>query len=301
MTTVLLKITPVILLFFTGILFRKTGITDRKGAETLMKLVFHLAFPALILNSVTSINLNGKLLALPLISMFTIFLTFAIAFPVGRSLKLERKTLGVFLAGTMIMNNGFILPFIIASYGHEGLARLSMLDFGNAITVFTFVYFITCRYGENSITGKFMILKLVKSPPIWALVTALTLNLSGTVLPEPVRNFCSMAGTMAIPMVMISLGILFNLKPVKPLAMAILILIRVIMGFIIGSVIAYALDFRGIDRDILLIVASSPAGYNTLVFSTLEKLDTEFASAAVSYSIVMAMIYVPALILLFHW
>jgi len=298
MEIILLKIIPVILLFLTGILFRSIGLLEIKHADIFMKLVFNLAFPALIVISVSSVTLKGHLALFPFISPLIILSVFILSYPFGKIvLKLERKSFGVFLAGTMIMNNGFILPFIIAAYGDEGLARLSLLDLGNAMTVFTFVYFLTCRYGENSRNTMEMAGKLIKSPPIWALLCGLFLNLNSMKLPGSLEKYCEFSGSMAIPLIMISIGIYFNTKIVKPAALISLISIRVIFGFTLGYAASSILGLEGIDRKIVLIVAASPAGYNTLVFSSLEKLDMEFAASAVSYSIAAAIIYIPAMIL----
>ena len=76
------------------------------------------------------------------------------------------------------------------------------------------------------------------------------------------------------------------------------IVIRSGIGFLLGLLFVSILGIQGLAKSIIIICASSPVGYNTLIFSSLENLDKEFAAEVVSISILLGIIYLPILMFL---
>ena len=152
---------PVILIFVLGFILKLLGILKQEHGDVFMKVVFYLSLPALVILSLTRIELTKELAWLPLISFTIIMIQFLLSFITGKVMKLDRPTHGVLMVGTMIMNIGFALPFVIAAYGDEGLALLSIFDFSNAVLAFTLVYYIACRYGEYGNSSGLLIKKFI--------------------------------------------------------------------------------------------------------------------------------------------
>lgn len=75
------------------------------------------------------------------------------------------------------------------------------------------------------------------------------------------------------------------------------IAIRMAVGLLIGFGIAYFAGLEGINRNIVIIGASAPTGYNTLVFSSIAGLNEEFAASVVSYSILIGIVLTSGLVL----
>ncbi len=296
MFEILIKIVPVILIFLTGYISRKIGLFSQQDADLFLKVVFYISLPALILLSVTKIELSPDFIYLPLISVLIILTTFSISYVSGWLFRLPKSVLGVFLTGTMIMNIGFVLPFFIAAYGEEGLARASLFDFGNGLLTFTFVYYFACRYGDNSKDSRTMIGKFVLAPPIWALLAAIILNLSNQPMPTILGNFFQTVGSLTIPLVMLSLGLYFKPTIVRLFPLSAAIIIRMLVGLALGFIFVGLFNLEGLNRLIVIISSAAPIGYNTLTFSSIENLDKEFAASLVSFSILIGIISVPILI-----
>ncbi len=290
------KILPVILIFVLGYILKMFGVLKQDHGDVFMKVVFYLSLPALIILSLTRVELSVEYAWLPLISFTIIMIQFMVSFFVGKFMKLDRRTHGVLLVGTMIMNIGFVLPFIIAAYGDEGLALLAMFDVSNAILAFTLVYYLACRYGEHGNSSKLLIKKFLFSPPIWALAAGIILNLTNTEIPAVPANLFQILGDLTIPLIMIALGIFFNLKLIKPVPVFAGIAIRMLLGFGIGLVFCYVLGLEGLIRTIVLIGASAPIGFNSIIFASMEKLDKEYAASMVSFGIMAGMVLIPLLI-----
>lgn len=71
------------------------------------------------------------------------------------------------------------------------------------------------------------------------------------------------------------------------------------LGLALGFIFVTIFNLEGINKIIILIASASPVGYNTLTFASLEKLDKEFASSVISYSILTGIILTPLLLFLF--
>ena len=290
------KILPIIFIFVLGYILKMAGVLKQEHGDAFMKVVFYLSLPALVILSLTRVKLIGEFVWLPVISFSVIMIQFGISFFTGKFMKLDRKTHGVLLAGTMIMNIGFALPFIIAAYGDEGLALLSMFDVSNAILAFTLVYFLAARYGEQGNSSKVMIRKFLFNPPIWALTAGIILNRTNTDIPSMPAHLFQILGDLTVPMIMIALGIFFNLKLIKPGPVFAGIFIRMGLGFLIGWAFCYVLGFEGLIKTIILIGASAPVGFNSIIFASMEKLDKEYAASMVSFGIMAGLVVIPLII-----
>jgi len=290
------NLVPVILIFVLGFILKLFGVLKQEHGDVFMRVVFYLALPALVTLSLTRIELTKELVWLPLISFSIIMFMMLASYISGRIMKLDRPTMGVLLVGTMIMNIGFALPFVIAAYGDEGLVLLSIFDFSNAVLAFTLVYYIACRYGQPGNSSKLLLKKFLASPPIWALIAGIILNLTKTEIPPVPANLLQILGDLTIPLIMITLGVFFNVKLIKPIPVFVGITIRMLLGFAIGLAFCYLLNLDGLIRTIVLIGASAPVGFNSIIFASMEKLDKEYAASMVSFAIILGMVSIPLII-----
>lgn len=290
------KILPVIIIFALGFILKLLGVLRSDHGDVFMKVVFYLALPALVILSLTRVELSREYAWLPLISFSIIMIQFGISYLSGRMLKFDRKTHGVLLTATMIMNIGFALPFIIAAYGDEGLALLSLFDVSNAVLAFTLVYYLAARYGEQGGSPGMMARKFLYNPPIWALATGIILNLSNTEIPPVPAHLLQILGDLTIPLIMIALGIFFNLRLIKPGPVFLGIGIRMVLGFALGYAFCHVLGLEGLIKTIVLIGASAPVGFNSIIFASMEKLDKEYAASMVSFGIMAGLVVIPLII-----
>jgi len=296
MNEIIIKIIPVILIFVLGYFLKTINLLKKEDGDLFLKVVFYISLPALIVLSIANITLSLDFIYLPLIAVLIIFITCFIARFIGGLFHLQKTSLGVFLVGSMIMNVGFTLPFIISAYGGEGLARISLFDIGNALLVYTFIYYIAYKYGSAEKASKTMIKKFILAMPIWALVIAIIINLTSLRIPSVADNFLQIIGNITIPLIMLSLGIYFSPKVVKFLPLISAIVIRMGVGLLLGLFFVALFNLEGLTRLIVLLGSAAPVGYNTLTFSSLENLDKEFAASLVSFSILIGIFFIPILI-----
>lgn len=295
---IILKIIPVVLIFLLGYILKRLNILKKEDGDLFLTVVYYIALPALIIISIADVELRLSFVFLPIAAVLTALTTTLISYWTGRILRLPRPSLGTFIIGSTIMNIGFTLPFFITAYGKQGLARITMFDFGNMAMIFTFVYWLACKHGATGIDQKVMVKKLLLVPPMWALLIAVLLNLLKIPIPSFINDFLGMVGWMMTPLVMLALGLYFSPRMVRMGPVFSATFIRMILGFACGFVLANLFGLEGLNRSIVIIGSAAPVGYTTLTFSYLENLDKEFAASLISFSIIMGMIITPALILL---
>jgi predicted permease len=296
--SVILKIVPVVLIFLLGYALKRLRVLKKEDGDLFLKVVYYIALPALVIISIVDIELRVDFIFLPIIAVLVALTTTVVSFFAGRMLRLPRGTLGTFIIGSTIMNIGFTLPFFITAFGKEGLARITMFDFGNMSIIFTFVYWLACKHGTSSVDRKVMVKKLLLVPPMWALMIAVALNLMKIRIPFFINDFLQMVGWMMTPLVMLALGLYFSPRLTRIIPVLWATFIRMAIGFAAGFLLARLFGLEGLNRSIVMIGAAAPVGYTTLTFSFLENLDMEFAASLISFSIIMGMIFVPLLILL---
>ena len=285
---------PTFATFFLGFLFRRFGILDESAVDTLFRLIFNLALPALLLSVLPFADIRQSMLALPLASLAVIALTGGAAALSGRLLRLPPESLGVLYSGAIIMNLGFVMPFVKSFYGDEGLARLFVFDLPNSISAYTLAYALACHNGRSGVRGA--ALKVLSSPPVWALAIGIAMNLLD-LRPGPIETgILQSLSSLAIPLLLLSLGASARFAAVRPLHLISGVAVRMLLGLGAGVLLSLLLKLEGLDRAIVIIAASAPAGFNTLTFASLEDLDRSLAATLVTTGMLISLVLVPLLV-----
>ncbi|MFX0206892.1 MAG: AEC family transporter [Candidatus Hodarchaeota archaeon] len=286
MSEIVIIIFPIVCMFVIGVILRRINLFNQDDANLLIKLVFYVSLPALILKTIPNVSITLNFIILPLIAVFTIILMFIISNLVLNLLDLEKKTAGVFLIGTMILNLGFNVPFVLAAYGDEGFARASFLDIGNILLTLSLTYYLAQRYGSSSeIPLPLFNKKLLTSPPLIALIIAVSFNLTQITFDPIIMDVLEPLSALLTPLLMISIGIYFNPTSQKLLPALGVIFIRMGIGLTVGLFSVFFLELDDLSNKIVIISTAAPVGFNTLTFASLEDLDREFAANVLSISI----------------
>ncbi|HVN98265.1 MAG TPA: AEC family transporter [Syntrophorhabdaceae bacterium] len=290
------KIAPIVLSFFLGFFLKKRRLFTPEHAEIFLKLIFYVALPPLVLLSVLRTELSLELFYLPVTCIIVVLVAFPIVRSVGsRSFHLNRPSLGVFIVGPLIVNTTFVLPFLLAAYGPEAIARLSIFDVGNNIMIYSLAYYSAHRYGSDS--GSRTILKVIsQSPLLYALLLGLILNAAKVSLPPVCLNFFHGLADMVTPLVMLSLGIYFSPAVTRIGPTFASIAIRMAVGFFTALICVSLLGVHGLSRVVILVASAAPVGFTTLTFAAITGLNTELAASCVSYSILIGLLTTPLII-----
>lgn len=287
---------PVLVFFIAGFILRKTGLLTGKIVGMLLKIIYVVMLPALVLSTVPGVRFTAGSRTIPLAAVAVICSTFIASAAATRSMGLGGRQKAVVMTGAIIMNLGITLPFIRAYFGNEGLARLFLFDAPNVLSAFTLAWFIACRYGEGQ--GGPMLKKALLSPPLWAIGASLAMQ-ALSLRPAPAMAMAfRVAGEPAIPLILIALGASIRFPIAISPALAAGIVLRMGVGLSAGLIASALLGLEGIDRAVVLICSTAPAGYNTLTFASVEKLDIDLAASLVAVTMLIGLILFPLLVML---
>jgi len=286
-----MKLIPVITMFLVGYLTRKLKIFSSKDADRLLQLVLNITLPALSILSLAQLKIETNLLYIVLYPFIIVLITFLPANFITKRLSVSQKTKGSFLVGSLIINTGFVSTFIFAFFGKEGFGYYSLFDLGNSFMIYFFAYYQAIRYSEKQ-DSKLPIKKMLALPPVWGVMVGLILNLVGINLSAPIASTLEYIGNPTMPLIIFSLGIYFNPKLNNLKLVLSVLFFRMVLGFLLGLAIVKFFHLTSIIKHITLICATAPVGFNTLIFSELEELDKEFAATIVSFSLIIAIIFI---------
>jgi predicted permease len=217
-----------------------------------------------------------------------------------KPMRLPRATQGSMAMNTMIVNNAFMFPFVLAIYGESGFADAVLFDFGNAIMVATVTYAVAFRYSDEPYDKFSMLKRIVKGPIFWALALGVALSVSGTAVPPRIVAIFAPVAQMTAPLILIALGIFFSLSFKNLRLVGLALAIRMGLGFVFGFGFATLVGLEGDTFVIVALSSGAPIGFMALTFSSLARLDTELTMTAVSLSILLGLVYTPLLLLMFQ-
>jgi malate permease and related proteins len=298
MFAILIQLLPIFVFFALGILLRRVGIADRGHADFLLRFVFFVSLPLLILVSVSALTFTVDKAVLPFLNIGVNLGCFGLTLLVGKLRQLDRKTIGTMLVCTTIVNNSFMFPFVLAVYGQEGFADAILWDFGNAIMMATFVYALAFRYGGETQQGWGMLLRILKAPLIWSLVISVVLSLTNTPIPARLLDIINPLAQMMAPLILIALGMHTSLKISRAGLAFATIGIRMVFGLFCGVLLATLAGLEGTTFKVVALCSGAPIGFNALTLCSMSKLDTELGASSVSLSIIAGLVWIPLLILL---
>lgn len=291
------KLMPIILYFLIGYSLKRFGVLKKEEAGVLIRLVFYLMSPAVIITSMSSMKFSETLIYYPIsaicIHIFMYFLTLIIA----NKLKISDKEKVIFRGSTLIMNMTFVLPFFIVFFGEENVYLLSLFDAGNLLMVTTVVYsiFIT---NSGSLLNK--IKTVLKSPLIISMIIGALLNITGIRLPRGVeitiQNIANITGTV----IMIALGAYFTPKFSKLKLSVIVILVKMLGVVFIGTILGKVLPIDEMGKMLILLGAMSPVGNNVLSYALITDGDVEMTTNVISLSNIVSFIAISVLLVLFN-
>jgi malate permease and related proteins len=300
MTDIILQLLPIFAFFAIGLLLRVAGFADRSHGDFLLRMVFFVTLPLLILITLPNAELSAGKAMLPLANIVVNLLCMGTVLLALRRMSLPRPTQGAMVMNTMTSNNAFIFPFILSIYGESGFADAIIYDFGNVIMVATITYITAFKYSDEAHDNFSMLKRLIKSPLLWALGTGVALSVTGTALPGSVSTVATPLAQMTAPLILIALGILFSLSLRHMQLVGMAVTIRMLLGLAFGLGFATLAGLEGHTFTVVALCSAAPIGFTALTFTSMARLDMELTTAAVSLSILIGLVYIPVLILLFQ-
>ena len=279
---------PVILCAFLGALWARSG--QRYDSDFVSRLVLNIGAPALILSTLSQVDIDPSLFADIAIACVLVSVIMAIlGFVIPRLLGDDVRT---YLPSFVFPNVGNMgLPVCMFAFGEQGLALA--LIFFMVLSVAHFPVGILMAGGREA--GGLM--GIIKMPILYAIALAVLLMMSGAVLPDFLNNAVSLIGAMTIPLMLITLGVsLYSLK-VSGWGKALLYsLIRILGGLSAGLLVVWWLDIEGVARSVVLIQSSMPVAVFNYLFAVRFDRQPDAVAGLVVVSTILSFVSLPILL-----
>lgn len=290
------KILPLIIIFLIGLFLKKRGILKKEDSQTFGKLLIYLIVPVIIIDSLSSLTFESKLLYLTVAGFLTVFILTVLGFLFAYILKLKGKTRGSFIITFPTFEGGTIgYAFMLSVFGELGLSRIILFDIANGFFLYTVVYFLSCYLGDGKTNVKSAFLKIIKTPLIWAIFIGLFLNIIGfqNII---IQNTFDIIGGSVLVFVMLMFALEFepSLSSIKLPFLG--MILKTTAGLFIGVFLSDLFGFSGIERIAVIVGASLPTSFLTLIYSQENNLDNEYIANLFSISIPFALVFLAVLV-----
>jgi malate permease and related proteins len=283
--TIFAIVAPV--LISIGVGFGWARLHRRYNTEDAAELVLVIATPCLIFATLSTLTIELSLVGAMLVASAA---TIALGGIAGALiLRLLGLPFRVYLPSLMHPNAGNMgLPLSYFAFGDVGLALAVAALTVNTLSQFTI--------GLSIASGGFSLRFLLRSPIVYAIVAAAAFLVSGTAPPQWLLNTTALLGDLAIPLMLVTLGVtLARLRVTAFGRCALLAVIRLVIGFAIGVAVAAAMGFDGAARGVLVLVSSMPVAVFNVVAAQRFANRPEEVAAMVLVSTVLSFVTLPAL------
>ena len=255
--TVLEVVTPVFLLAAIGYSWVKLGFEYR--VEFVTRLAMTLAVPALVFTSLTQNTINPKFLtemiivvcmAYAVVSVLALIFTFIF--------KLDLRT---FLMPLISGNTGNLgLPLCFLAFGKDGL--------GYAVIVFAFTSIVAFTFGLWVVSGTRSFKQPLKEPLVPATILGLLFMFYGWEIPKILTNSLNLISQMAIPLMLITLGVaVARLKTQLAFKTLGISISKIMIGTIAGITVGYQFSIPYEAFAVLIIQMSMPVAVTSYLLA----------------------------------
>ena len=270
---------PILLIAAAGFVLGRTLTVD---SRTIGRMVFYIFSPLLVFNLMVTSQLNLRQ-ALTTVEYTTAVIAILgiLAFLLGKLFQLQRSHLLALILTVAFGNTGnYGLPLVKFAFGDEALAVASIFYVTTTI-LFNTVGVVIASLGHLDL--KSAILGVFKLPILYAVAAALLIKGFGIQIPLPLSRTIEIAANGAIPAMIILLGLELNrIEWSNSLrATGLGVAVKLLLGPIIGLVLAGMFGLQGHTRQGSVIEAAMPAAVATTVVATEYKLEPSLVTAIV--------------------
>ncbi len=281
-------VAPVFIVAAIGFGWARAGMPF--DTEFTTTLVSNISFPCLIVATLAKLEIDPAAFSqMAWAGALTVLATGAIA---AVALKAFGQPQPVYWPPLVFGNVGNMgLPLCLFAFGDEGLA-LGIIFF----TVFVAIQF---TLGISVAAGRLSVRTLVRTPLAWACLLGIALQLAGVRLPHWVDNTIGLVGDLAIPMMLLTLGVaLAKLKVTSLWRSVVLSLGRLGLGLSVGIALAELLGLEGAARGVLILESAMPVAVLNYLFAARYERSPEEIAGLVLVSTALSFVTLPALLLI---
>ena len=281
--TVLGIVAPVFLLASTGFLWARAGYDYPTEFVTRMSMT--LAVPCLIFTALMQTEIEpAALTALTLAALAAYTVVIALSWLLVAVLRYDRAA---YVAPLAFGNTGNLgLPLALFAYGQTGL--------GLAVVVFAVMVILSFTIGLWLVAGGASPARVLREPMLWATLAGGVFLTMGWQTPEWLTRSLSLVGQMAIPLMLITLGVaVARLKPGRLGRAVWLSAVKLALGILAGVIAGRAFGLEPTAFGVLVLQLATPVAVTSYLMAERYDADADAVAGLVMVSTLMAVAALP--------
>lgn len=282
MPSLIETLAEIVLFLSLGVFLKRARVLNENIGKKLLSLSINILLPLIAFRSFATVKILMEECLLPLIGLMINISLLSVAYLFSRRLKMSNAQRGAFLLACSTLNIGVIgLPFISLFFNAKGVATASLIDIGNSVYVFSIAFIIASHFNPSKSKRSFKgsVKSLLLQPYIVSIIAGLTTNLLGLELPRQASELISFVSLLNVMVILVATGVFIRL-PGKSILLEVFssAFVKIVFGSLIGFAFASMLHLAPETLWVVVIIASLPPAFMTLVHASAENLDLEFAS-----------------------
>ncbi len=284
--TVLEIVAPVFLLAAVGFAWVKMGYEYR--VEFVTRFAMTLSVPCLIFTALMKTEIDASALAtLSLASLVAYgavtFLMWLVVWLGG----LDRRT---FLAPLIFGNTGNLgMPLALFAFGETGL--------GYAVVVFAVMAILSFTFGIWLVSGGGSLSKVIKEPLVFATLLGGLFLWQGWETPTFLTNALDLIGQMAIPMMLITLGVaVARLKPSNFTGPIVLSILKAVLCAGSAALIGTWFGLGPVALAVLIVQIATPVAVTSYLLAEKYGADADSVAGLVVVSTLLSVVSLPLIL-----
>lgn len=277
---------PVFLLTAIGFVWVKLDIEYR--VEFVTRLAMTLSLPCLIFVSLMNTQISPEILrAVSLAAIISYALVTIASFILVKVLKLNVST---FLAPLIFGNTGNLgLPLAFFAFGTEGLSY--------AVVIFAIMATYNFTFGVWVISGGGSIVKATKEPLVWGTILGLIFLINNWKTPLFLTSTLELIGQMAIPLMLITLGVaIARLRLINISRALIITLTKFFICLVLSIIVGRYFQLEHIPFSVLLLQLTTPVAVTSYLLATKYDNGSDDIAGLVIISTLISAIYIPIIL-----
>jgi len=296
------------LLLLTGFFCKKYNVFSDSAVSGINTFIIYVGYPCLILVRTTALEMDHR-----------IFSNFMLAFFINLGLLLLSGTYArlycrgkrfydadkpVAELAIISSNNGFIgFPVAVSFFGNLGLFYMVACNIALNTTFFSYGVSVMRRgraSGESfkkKLTGFFL---MFASPKVSVAIAGIILCYNRIALPSIANDFCSIVGSTATPLAMISIGTMlagnFGLQSFKKRIVMGSVMNRLFIMPLVSAAIVWFLPLDPLVKTIIIVSNALPVATMVAILSERYDQNKGLASETIVISTLFSMATVPLVI-----
>ncbi|GAA5067004.1 AEC family transporter [Lysobacter panacisoli] len=279
-----------------GYLFQRLRVLPGDAALTLNLVVLYVCLPAAVLRYVPRLHLEPALLGVAAVPWLLLGATVLLVGALARWLRFRRDETAVLMLTVALGNTSFLgYPLTRALVGEHALPYAVVYDqFGTFLVLSTFGLWVLAHYsGEHAPSPRQMVVRVLKFPPLWALVAGFT------VMPVDPPGW--LAGGLQrlsdalLPLAMLTIGLSVRLTlprdELKPLGIGLLLKLAVMPA--LAWLLVPLLGLQGEMARTTVLEAAMPSMVTAGALAIAHGLAPRLAAAMVGYGLLLSLLTLP--------